>query len=260
MSLGGTFTGCILEANETVGWVYDNPSPGRTLGDCGDSQCTVNNTDVTCLYFNEGCQPSCVAGYGSNGANLTCSGGDQYSSETTCTGCSQNTYSVGGTMACETCPAGRGAVALSDMCHDCPVGHYVSSPTGCAACPTGKYVARTGRLGCHDVTDIATEFLDATGVRCSFGGTVQYDNNGAYTEGCKQVNDATDVKIVMYGVVKVENDNGACETRCAKWYGNLENGFTDPKAGSSNVATYDASATYCQYLLWTSIPIKSDKC
>ena len=260
MSLGGTFTGCILEANGTVGWVYDNPSPSRTMDDCGGSQCTVNNTNVMCLYFNESCQPSCVVGYGTNGANLTCSGGDQYSSETTCTGCSQNTYSAGGTMECETCPAGSGAVALSGTCHHCPVGEYVSSTTGCEACPTGKYVARTGQLGCHDVTDIATDFLDATEVRCSFGGTAQYDNNGAYKEGCKQDNNATDVKIVMYGVVKVKDDTGACETRCAKWYGNLKNGFTDPRDGYSNVATYDASNTYCQYLLWTSIPIKSNMC
>ena len=222
MSLGGTFTGCILESNGTVGWVYD--SPGRTLGDCSASQCTVNNTNVTCLYLDEACQPACEAGYASNGLPLTCSGGDN-SSGTTCTECSAGTY---------------------------------STVTGCVACPTGKYVAATGQLTCHDVTDIATELLNATGVQCSFGGTVQYGGNGAYSGGCKQQDGQTDVKIVMYGVVRVKNAANTCENQCAKWYGTLENGFKDPRDDDSNVAIY--GGLYCQYLLWTSVPIKSDEC
>jgi dihydrofolate reductase len=61
--------------------------------------------------------------------------------------------------------------------------------------------------------------------------------------------------------VKVRNAaDTACENHCAKWYGTLENGFKDPKDDDSNVAIYGGSAVYCQYLLWTSIPIKSDEC
>jgi hypothetical protein len=261
MSLGGTFTGCFLESNGTAGWVYDGP--GRTLGDCGTSQCTVNNTNVTCLYLQESCQPACEAGYASDSQPLTCSGGNQYStSETTCTVCPQNTYSTAGATNCTPCLPGEGAVALSSQCHNCASGKYVASTTGCADCPSGKYVAATGRLECHDVTDIATELrADQTGVDCSFGGTVQFDGDGKYSGGCKQQDGTTDVKIVMYGVVKVRNAaDTACENQCAKWYGTLENGFKDPKDDDSNVAIYGGSAVYCQYLLWTSIPIKSDEC
>jgi len=259
MSLGGTFTGCFLESNGTAGWVHDGP--GRTLGNCGASQCTVNNTNVTCLYLGNSCQPACEAGYASDSQPLTCSGGDQYSSNTTCTGCSQGTYSSTGATTCTSCPNGTGAVALSSQCHDCPTGKYVASTAGCADCPSGKYVAATGRLGCHDVTDIATELLDATGVQCSFGGSVVYDGDGKYDTGCKQNDGSTHVDIVMYGVVEVRNAaDTACENKCAKWHGELSNGFDDPKDGDSNVATYDASAIYCQYLLWTSVPIKSDEC
>ena len=261
MSLGGTFTGCYLESNGTAGWVHDGP--GRTLGNCGASQCTVNNTNVTCLYLQESCQPECEGGYASNGLPLTCSGGDQYStSETNCTGCPHNTYSTAGATTCTPCSSGEGSVAMSSQCYNCAAGRYVASTLGCADCPSGKYQAAAGQLGCHDVTDIATELrADQTGVDCSFGGIVEFGNNSKYSGGCTQNDGATAVKIVMYGVVRVRNENDdGCEDTCAKWYGNLVDGFKDPKDGDSNVATYDASAFYCQYLLWTSNPIKSDEC
>ena len=245
MSLGGMFTGCYLELNGTVGWVYD--SPGRTLGNCGASQCTGNNTNVTCLYFQESCQPSCEAGYASDGASLTCSGGDQYStSETTCTGCTAGTYAGAGATTCTDCPVGKYSNELAEQCTNCP---------------TGKYVAASGKMQCYDVTDIATELLnDQTGVRCSFSGEASYDNDGQYVSGCTQ-KDGSVVKIVMFGVVSVKNSaNTTCEKQCAKWYGNLENGFVDPSKSNSTVSVYRQSALYCQYLLWTSVPIKSDVC
>jgi len=253
MSLGGTFTGCFLESNGTVGWVYD--SPGRTLGNCGASQCTVNNTNVTCLYLNEVCQPSCEAGYESDGASLTCTGGDIYSSpEPTCTGCIAGKYSSTG-ATCTTCSSGEGAVALSSQCHNCAAGQYVASTTGCATCPSGKYVNNTGQLECHNVTQSNTNFvtlLGNTGVECQYGGSPVYSADGAYLEGCHSSG------IVMFGRAVIDDGNGGCANKCVKWYGtaagnNLIDGFVDPiKSGSTVIELEgDENTWYCSYL-WGS--------
>jgi len=255
MSLGGTFTGCFLESNGTAGWVYDGP--GRTLGDCGTSQCTVNNTNVTCLYFQESCQPACEAGYASDSQPLTCSGGNQYStSETTCTVCPQNTYSTAGATNCTPCLPGEGAVALSSQCHNCAYGKYVASTTGCADCPSGKYVAATGQLKCHNVTQSNTNFVtllgDNTGVECQYGGTPVYSADGAYVEGCYAPG------IVMFGRAVIDDGNGNCANKCVKWYStaagnNLIDGFIDPRESGSTVIELegDENTWYCSYL-WGS--------
>jgi len=232
MSLGATFDGCFVQEllNET-GWVYD--SPARTLGDCGSSQCTINNTNVTCLYLGNSCQPSCEAGYKTDGTQLTCTGGDIYSTpEPTCTGCTQGKYSSAG-------------------------------DTSCTPCPSGKYVAATGQLGCHDVTQSNTNFVtllnDNTGVECEYGGTPVYLASGAYNSGCNSPG------IVMFGRAEIKV-NDVCANKCVKWYStaggsNLVDGFIDPSNTGSFVIEVTNMATYCTYLWGTIFNVpKSDKC
>tara|TARA_B110001450_G_scaffold171971_1_gene160436 strand:+ start:849 stop:2840 length:1992 start_codon:yes stop_codon:yes gene_type:complete len=261
MSLGGTFTGCFLESNGTAGWVHDGP--GRTLGNCGASQCTVNNTNVTCLYLGNSCQPACEAGYASDSQPLTCSGGDQYSSNTTCTGCSQGTYSSTGDTSCTSCLTGYGSVALSSQCHNCPTGKYVASTTGCADCPSGKYVAATGQLGCHDVTQSNTNFVtllnDNTGVECEYGGSPVYSAAGEYDSGCNSPD------IVMFGRAEIKV-GGVCANKCVKWYSTasgsgLVDGFKNPGTSGSTVIEVTDMAAYCTYLWGTTFTVpKSDEC
>ena len=64
--------------------------------------------------------------------------------------------------------------------------------------------------------------------------------------------------IYMFGFVET-NFTGVCKGQCAKWYGDLVSGFVDPTKSNSTVTIVN-STIYCQYLLMTSTPIKSDVC
>ena len=267
MSLGATFDGCFVQEllNET-GWVYD--SPGRTLGNCGASQCTVNNTNVTCLYLQESCRPACEAGYASNGLPLTCSGGDLYStSETNCTGCSAGTMVVTGGTSCTNCPAGQYSNALASQCTNCPTGR-VSASDGSATCTdcnaTGQYNANAGQTQCFSVPSSGTNYitrLNRTAVECQYGGMPVYSAGGEYVSGCNSPG------IVMFGRAVIKVGTASCANKCVKWYStaggsNLVDGFTNPEKPGSFVIEVTNMATYCTYLWGSStwnIP-RSDEC
>jgi hypothetical protein len=229
MSLGGMFTGCYLELNGTVGWVYD--SPGRTLGNCGASQCTENNTNVTCLYFQESCQPSCEAGYASDNQSLTCSGGDQYStSETTCTGCTAGTYAGAGATTCTDCPVGKYSNELAEQCTNCP---EVADGT-CTACTIG-------------VASVCTA------VTCNSGFTsdTMYDSR----VGCLP-------QSRMYGYVTI-NVTGTCTNECVSWRGELKEGFSNSDINNQYISVLNATGTdsvLCSLLKNSGQLIKQNGC
>jgi len=105
LSSGDGFAGC---DNITL------PNNGA-IGNCASTGCSHNET-VTCLYNQQSCQPTCVAGYKSDGSPLTCDGNNQFTSQTTCSECDNGKYKHG-TNGAQNChnPGENAAIRYKNL-------------------------------------------------------------------------------------------------------------------------------------------------
>ena len=142
---------------------------GCSTGKYGNGSLAANNELLHCF--------NCNAGKSSNF--------EAAPDGTSCSVCSEGTYSKSGSTQCETCPGGKYSPSESEFCYGCAAGRFTLDGYGeCVNCPGGSFNNVTNSTICGSCLAGAYSAIGATVCIDCPAGTSSNADNGDGLESC----------------------------------------------------------------------------